>query len=296
MTSTNRRRLATGITLSILVSLGWAQAASARQADGPSAERSRPITNATRGVSVEAQDAALAVALLSVVRAPTSDNLAAVAERYYHLGIRDKAMDYFAESLRRNANSVRALDGSARIWRDWGQMNQALGTAHRARYFAPQSAPVWNTLGTILQALDQNAAAADAYRQAVALDSSAVYARSNLCYLAFVQGDAERSIAECTAALNVDGEFAPARNNLALAYAAAGDTQRATDTVRGLPEEADVHYNLGIVLLARREYAGAVLAFEAAYRVDPSFDAAHARAREARRLARRHMETADANR
>ena len=244
-------------------------------------------------LSLEKRDATLAAALLRLVLPHGAEELAAVADRYYQMGVRDKAMEYYSESLRRDRTGVRGLDGAARIWRDWGQLGQALGSAHRAVYFAPASPEAWNTLGTIFQALDQNALAADAYLRAISLDGKAVYARSNLCYLAFAEGQAERAIDECLAAGVMDGAYKPALNNLALAYAANGDRQLSSETFMAANGEAVGHYNTGIVLLARREYAAAVLAFEAAYRIDPSFDRAHARAREARLLALRGKELAD---
>ena len=42
-----------------------------------------------------------------------------------------------------------------RVWRDWGLPALALGDAHRAIYYAPQSASARNTYGTVMQALGQ---------------------------------------------------------------------------------------------------------------------------------------------
>jgi tetratricopeptide (TPR) repeat protein len=286
MTLTNDAGAATRVAFAIVVSIGLAAAGDASDGGRQMASGVGAASTMTVGTPVETHDAALASALLRLVAARTAENLAAVADRYYQLGIRDTAMEYYAEAIVRNPRSVWALDGTARIWRDWGQMGQALGSAYRAIYFAPGSAAAWNTLGTILQALDEHSASADAYRRAISLDEAAVYARSNLCYLAFVAAEADRAVAECAAALRVDGGFAPALNNLALVYAAVGDTPRAFEVFAAAAGgEAVAHYNLGIVLLAERRYDEAVRAFEGAYRLDPSFDRAHARARDARRQA-----------
>jgi Tfp pilus assembly protein PilF len=169
-------------------------------------------------------------------------------------------------------------------------MDSALGSAYRATYFAPRSAAAWNTLGTILQSIGHDDSAEAAYRRAVALDSSAVYARNNLCYLAFLHGDGPQALAECSAALTSDPRFVPARNNLALTYAATGNEDRAQDEFSAAGGEAAGHFNAGIVLLAERRYSAAILAFEAAYHLDPGFDEAHARARDARRLAHVHRD------
>ena len=90
-------------------------------------------------VSVETQDPALAAALFRVAQARTPERLVAVGDRYYDLGIRDRAMEFYAETLRRDRQFVAALDGAARTLRDWGQLSEALGNAHRATYFAPGS-------------------------------------------------------------------------------------------------------------------------------------------------------------
>jgi Flp pilus assembly protein TadD len=243
------------------------------------------------GSSMESHDPVLADALVRVLVRRTPEHLAAAAYRYYQLGIRDTAMDHYAASLKMDRRYAPALDGAARIWRDWGQLGRALSDAYRATYFAPNSPAAWNTLGTVLQLLGQADDAAAAYRRAAAIDPSAAYARSNLCYLALLQGQAAEARAECTAAIDADGRFVQAGNNLALVHAASGDAARAFDAFAAAGGEAAAHYNIGIVLLAERQYDAAVLAFEAAYHAEPEFEKAHERARYARRQARAAGET-----
>ena len=245
---------------------------------------------------MESQDPALAAALFRITQARTPERLVAVGDRYYDLGIRDRAMEFYAETLRRDRQFVAALDGAARTLRDWGQLSEALGNAHRATYFAPGSPQAWNTLGTVLQALDRHEAAAQAYRRAIAADGTAVYARSNLCYLALIEGDMETALDQCRAALILDKGFAPARNNLGLLFAAAGDGTRASEMFTVAAGEAAGHYNTGLVLLAQREYAAAVRAFEAAYRIDPELAPAHRFARLARWASREFKEISNGHR
>ena len=257
-----------------------------QEAASPPAPAGVPRTTGGGAVTLEAHDPALGAALLRLAGSRTAKHLDAVGDRYYDLGIRDKALEYYLEALRRDRTSVGALDGAARIYRDWGQLTHALGNAHRATYFAPRSAAAWNTLGTILQALDLQSDAAHAYRFALSLDRTAVYARSNLCYLALTTGDSNTALDECRAALAVDEAFTPARNNLGLLFAVAGDRGRAAETFRAATGEAAGHYNTGLVLLAQQDYAAAILAFEAAYRADPQLAPAHRFARAARRALR----------
>jgi Flp pilus assembly protein TadD len=241
--------------------------------------------------AIESHDSVLADALLRVLVSRTSEHLATAAYRYYQLGVLDTAMEYYAASLGKDRRYAPALDGAARIWRDWGLLGRALGDAYRATYFAPTSPEAWNTLGTVLQLLGQAENASAAYKKAAELDSSATYARSNLCYLALLRGHATEAHEECSAAVDADGRFVPARNNLALVYAASGNTGLAFDTFSDAGGDAAAHYNIGIVLLAERQYDAAVLAFEAAYGAEPDFDKAHERARYARRQALAERET-----
>jgi Flp pilus assembly protein TadD len=285
--STLGRRHRLAVSSAVALAIAVSGCASGRPGARPAAKADSSLGAS----SIESHDDVLAGALLRARARRTPEHLAAAAYRYSQLGIRDTAMDYYAASLRLDRRYAPALDGAARIWRDWGQLGPALGDAYRATYFAPSSPAAWNTLGTVLQLLGRPEDAAAAYRRAAALDPSAAYARSNLCYLALLQGQAAEAQDECSAAMDADGRFVQARNNLALLYAASGDTGRAFETFAAAGGEAAAHYNIGIVLLAERQYDAAVLAFEAAYRVEPEFDRAHERARHARRLARAARET-----
>ncbi len=103
-----------------------------------------------------------------------------------------------------------------------------------------------------------------------------------MCYLAFLQGDNGQAHKECSAALDADGGSPEVVNNLALVYAASGDLARAFETFTVGGGTAMANYNIGIILLAKQQYPAAVIAFEAAYRIEPSFEKAHTQARSAR--------------
>jgi Flp pilus assembly protein TadD len=246
--------------------------------------------------SLESHDERLAGALLELRIRRTPEHLARVGDQYARVGVLDTAMDYYTASLDRDSRYVPALDGAARIWRAWGEFGPALGSAYRATHFAPASPEAWNTLGTVFQAIGQTASAEAAYRKAAALDPAAAYASSNLCYLAFLQAQADEALAHCTVAVSSDSRLVAARNNLALVHAASGDNGAAFDAFAAAGNEAAAHFNIGIVLLAGRQYEAAVLAFEAAYRAEPDFEQAHVRARQARLRALAAKETTDGSR
>lgn len=283
----------------LLVALGVAAGCAARvpphPADQPAPPASdlnpqaptppKPSVAAPR--TIEESSPALREALAELGRGETPDRLRTVAVEYYRLRVFDRAEAYLNQALKREPRSAESFELRARVYRDWGELDGALGDARRAIFFAPSSATAQNTLGTVLYVLHRNDEADRAFRAALALDPTAGWAASNLCYLALTEGDEGRAVTECERALSIDPALVPARHNLALTHAAAGRLDDARREFEGAGPAAQAHYNVGIIHLARREYERAVEAFDAALRESPKFDAAFVRAQEARRLAAR---------
>ena len=244
------------------------------------AERARPADN--RVTTIESSDRSLAEALLAVKNQPSALSHRTVAARYVRLGVLDQAHDHFSAALALDATDAASWDGLARIWRDWGFPHLALSDAYRAVYYAPDSPTVHNTLGTVLQALGQRAAARAQFEQALALDVTAAYALSNLCYAWRLEGNASKAADACRQALQLQPGLEPARNNLALAYEAAGDLSSALATLAASTDAARAAYNKGLVHLARREYREALQSFDIARAERPRFREAEAIARQVR--------------
>jgi len=243
-------------------------------------EQARPPSNRVR--TVEASDPALAAALLSVSTQPTAASHRAVAARYVRLGILDQAHEHFSAAVALDPADAAAWDGLARIWRDWGFPHLALSDAYRAVYYAPESAAVHNTLGTVLQRLGQRAAARAQFERALTLDLTAAYALTNLCYGWRLDGNASKAVEACQRALQMQPDLESARNNLALAYEAAGDLASAFSTLAASSDAARAAYNKGLLHLARREYSEALQSFDVARTERPRFRQAEAIARQVR--------------
>ena len=73
-----------------------------------------------------------------------------LAQEYLAAGVLDAAFDHFTATLIFDPHDVPSLDGLARIWRDWGYLQNALPLAYQAVYWAPESAAAHNTLGSVL--------------------------------------------------------------------------------------------------------------------------------------------------
>ena len=296
----NRRPGLPGLSAVLLAAISFAACGTGRRPPPAYAPSSEPLRAAAEGgfgaVAVEAHDAQLSNALGWLLVDRSASRLVAVANRYYQLQIRDRAMDYYSQAIGVDHSHTGALDGRARVLRDWGFIDEALSDALRAVQSSPDSPEPANTLGTILQALGRLDDAAVVYSRASELDRTAPYAMSNLCYVEFLAGRLEDAERVCAGALSRSKEFAPARNNLALAYAAAGQAEAARSYFLGNGDDAVGHYNLGIVLLAQKRYGDAAAEFHAATRRNPSFAAAHRRARQAEQSAAMERKSSHAGR
>ena len=235
-------------------------------------------------VTVEASDPRLAGALVAAVVRPDPASYRLVANEYRRLGILDKAHEYLNRALHLDPRDAATFDTLARLWRDWGMPHLALGDAYRAVFYAPASAPVRNTLGTVFQALGRRDLAREQYEQALRYDGQAAYALSNLCYAWMLESRGPEAVAACRAALSLQPDLAAAGNNLGLALAVSGEVEAAAEAFSAAGDAASARYNEGIVLLATRRYAAALAAFEAAHRARPDLRLAEVRARQTRRL------------
>jgi len=195
---------------------------------------------------------------------------------------KDTAYTYANRAVLQKPRFAAAHEVLARIWRDWGLPRLGIGPVSRAIYFNPASASAENTLGTLLDALAQPAEARWAFARAVAVDPRAAYALSNLCRAWRLEGNASKAADACQHALQLQPGLEPARNNLALAYEAAGDLPSALATLGASTDAARAAYNKGLLHLARREYRDALQSFDVARAERPRFREAEAIARQVR--------------
>jgi Flp pilus assembly protein TadD len=240
--------------------------------------------------TIEATDPYLAAALAASLVQPTAETYRGVAVEYQRLGVGDRAFEYLSKALKINASDWHTYDALARLWRDQGFANLALGDAYRAVHYAPSSAAAQNTLGTIFQALGRRADAARQYQLTLKLDPTAAYALSNLCYTRMLSGEGGAAIAACEQAVALEPSLIVARNNLALAHAANGNFARAEGILRANGTEPAGDYNVGMVNLARGRYQSAVSAFTAAQVARPAWRLAAARRRQAESALERRTE------
>ena len=135
------------------------------------------------GATVEAQDPALAAALVQLALVPTPAHHRAVADEYRRLHILDAAFDHLSAATRLDPRDAAAYDALARIWRDCGVPELGMADSARAVFYAPRSAAAHNTRGTLLAAAGLLEDALREFEIALALDPDASFARVNKCRL-----------------------------------------------------------------------------------------------------------------
>ncbi len=278
------RHVVAGLVTAMLAVAPHVAAVSAQE---PDRQLPQPVARAKRSESatLERGSKALAVAKLRQQTAPSLDSERALAQTYLSAGVLDAAFDHFTAALVFDPHDVPSLDGLARIWREWGYLDNALPLAYQAVYWAPGSAAAHNTLGSVLLKLGATDAARARFTTAHQLAPSAAYPLNNLCYLELQQGHVEAAVPLCSEASALDLDDLPeVRNNLALSLAFSGDLAGSLAAFESGASPAVAAYNHGIVLLAARQLDRARDAFARARTADPAFAPALSRLRQ---LARR---------
>jgi Tfp pilus assembly protein PilF len=264
--------------LPVAVAAGTAK----RPAPQPAPPPARRSTKQFSGPTIESTDQRLAAALLAEKIAPTVDNLLRVADEYRRVGVMDAAETRLRRAVQQDPRRSDAHEALARLWRDWGLPDRALGHSYRAIAADPLSASAVNTLGTILAALDRWSEARDQFARAATMAPAAGWAMSNLCYAEFRLGVLHDARAHCEAAVAITPDLGAAHNNRGLVLAASGDLDAAYAEFDAAGGAGTAEFNTGIIQAANEDYEAAAEAFERAIRLRPDSAAARARAHQAR--------------
>lgn len=241
----------------------------------------RPTPPPPAGTTAETWDPALRAALARLALRPTPDAHRDVAAQYARLRIRDTASAHLTAALRLDSKDAASYDARARLWRDSGFPGQGLADGYRARFYAPDSAEAANTLGTLFEAMGRFGEARQWYERALSTQPGAWFVLNNICHLRMRLGETG-AVRACEAAFIAAPAPSPTvSNNLALAYAAAGDFARARTRFAATVDEASTAYNMGIVYMAAGQFQRAATEFTAAWRANPSMKLAEERLRQA---------------
>ena len=261
------RRLGFLATAAVLTLVGTSVAAAARP-DEPVSGRPPAAERLERARPEMAEAARLHA------EAPTVEHERRLASVYMAEGGLDQALDHYSAALRLQPDNVASLEGSARIWRDWGYLGIALPLAYRAAFWGPESAAAQNTLGTVLLEAGEVDAAAVRFARARELAPDAAFPINNLCYLELQRSRPDAAAPLCRLALERSPASQVIRNNLVMALARASAFDEARAVSRAGDDPTIAAYNEGIVWLAARQPRHAMEAFGRARRANPSYSPA----------------------
>jgi tetratricopeptide (TPR) repeat protein len=153
------------------------------------------------------------------------------------------------------------------------------GCYRAALAIRPDSAPVHNSLGAILQVKKDWKGAMACYQKAVELDPKYALAHSNLGTILRELGDLDGAVACHRKALALDPTFAGAHINLGNALFAGKDMKGAIACYKKALECDDTlagaHYNLGRALYVTKDLDGAIPCFKKALEINPNHAPAH---------------------
>jgi tetratricopeptide (TPR) repeat protein len=131
------------------------------------------------------------------------------------------------------------------------------------------------SLGNALLQKGRTPAAIEEYHQALQIDPDYAEARNNLANALLLAGRTPEAIAEYQHALNINPGYAEAHNNLGNALVKSGQVSEAIEhfrqALRMNPTSADTHNNLGAALAQTGRTPEAIEQFKAALRLNPIY-------------------------
>jgi tetratricopeptide (TPR) repeat protein len=186
---------------------------------------------------------------------------------------RDGAQPSSDDAQVRTAPTPRILPetylASGRMLEQRNDVRAAITQYERAIAANPKFVAAYNQLGMLYQKIGRLAEAEHIFKQGLKADPAAATLRNNLGYCYLTQQrytDAEK---EFRNALELNPVFKRARMNLAIVLANTGREEESFLQFREVVPDDVARYNLAVIALSRRDYAGAEKALRQALAVNP---------------------------
>lgn len=200
--------------------------------------------------------------------------------RYRSQGDMANAMEQFEKAIARNPGDIAAHLNMGIVYGEAGRYDDALKEFGRVIELDPARAAAHFNRGVVLMKQRNQAEAISAFEKALSLGERATALHYNLavCYeyadgVRYGEGfNAGKSIEHYKKVLDREPGNAVVRYNLGMVYLHTGDLGPAEDELRRAteldPEMADAFYQLGALLLKKKNYYGAVKNLLDAQRLD----------------------------
>ena len=167
------------------------------------------------------------------------------------------------------------LSTLARTLRSEGELEAAAECYRQVVALTPADNDAWYNLGVTLQESGKSSEAAQVIAEALRRDPKRAEAHNTFGIILFDQGDVQRAMHEFEEAMSLDPRDPRAYNNAGNVLRAVGDDRRAEAAYRRAvalsPDYVDALNGLGAILVQRNDTTTALPLFDRALKINPSF-------------------------
>ena len=217
--------------------------------------------------------------------ARTKDELVS-AEKLYVAGLHyvwaedcGKALDYFAETIKRNPEHAQAYFQAGHCLAKLGQHREAIGAYQHAIRINPGDADFHNNLCVAYGMVGRYDDAIESCKRSIRLKSDLPEPHNNLGWSYQKLDRYQEAIQSCREAIRLKPDFALAHYNLGNSYAALKKYEEAIasykEAIRIKFDHAEAHVDLGAAYFHIGRVEEAIVSYKQAIRLKPSLAEAH---------------------
>jgi len=212
-------------------------------------------------------------AAIEKYRPPEGEFYFELAEAYNKVGLADKAIAMYRQTLLRKPDFRPAVQQLAATLGRTGHLSEAAETLQKALTAGPQDASMLNDLGLIDAGLGRRDEAVRKLQEALRLDPDLPDSYNNLGAVLAESGNHAAAEAAYRAAVRSQPDLAEARKNLANELSATNHFEEAQfhyrKAIQSHPELAALYHDYGLALAGHESFREAAKEFETAIRVEP---------------------------
>lgn len=206
------------------------------------------------------------------------EGLYATGLRYLWVEEYEKALPYFVEVVKKNANHADAYFQIGYCQGKLGRYQEAIEPYKQAIRIKPD-ADTYNNLCMAYAILERYAEAVASCKEAILLKPDLAEAHNNLGWSYHKLGHYQEAIQSCKQAIHMKPDFAMAHYNLGNNHFALGEHQEAIESykqaIRIKFDYAEAHLNLGAAYNRMGRYEEAIESYRQAIRIKPRLAEAH---------------------
>ena len=195
------------------------------------------------------------------------------------MGRKREAIEQYEEALRIKADYVKGHNNLGIALEEQGRIEEAIEHYYEALRIRPGIAETNYNLGNALASQRRFKEAISHYEEAIRIKPDYAKAHNGLGSALKAQGRIKEATSHYEEALRIRSDYASAHNNLGVILLRQGKLREAIGSyekaLRIRPSYAEAHYNLGNALASQRRFKEATSHYEEALRIRPDYASAH---------------------